>query len=72
MMTFLSRVVAQRAVAHWLRKLRNTVQILSCLLAARMLGKYETTVWNGEFGYARYRWRGRSWPIPTTHIEEDA
>lgn len=56
---------------HRSRKLLGTLRLLWCLGAARMLGEYEHSGWNGEFPYARYRWRDRSWIIPTGPMEND-
>lgn len=51
-------------------KLANTLKLCATLFMARTFGKYEHTVWNGEFDYARYTWRGRSWAFPTSPIDE--
>lgn len=56
---------------HTLRKLLSTMRILATLFMARTFGHYEVSVWNGEFGFARYHWRGRTWAFPTSPIEED-
>jgi hypothetical protein len=53
-------------------KLASTARIVVTLFMARTFGRYEHSVWNGEFHYARYHWRGRSWAIPTSHIEDEA
>ena len=58
-------------MTHALRKFASTFRILATLAMARTFGRYERTVWNGELQYARYRWRGRSWAIPTHPIDED-
>lgn len=55
---------------HFIRKLAGTVRILACLGLARTFGQYEHTVWDG-FSYARYRWRGHTWAVPTTPFEEE-
>lgn len=55
---------------HWLKKLGRTVCILSCLFMARMFGRYEYSGFDGEIEYCRYRWRGRSWVIPTGSVED--
>jgi hypothetical protein len=57
-------------MAHWLRKLDRTLRMLGCLFMARMFGKYEHSGWNETISYARYRWRGVSWIIPTSCVEE--
>lgn len=51
-------------------KLLHTIRIAATLTLARTFGTYEHSVWNGEFNYARYAWRGKSWAIPTSPIEE--
>lgn len=55
---------------HTLRKLTSTTRLCATLFMARMFGRYEHSGWNGEFEYARYSWRGQSWAIPTSPIEE--
>lgn len=57
-------------VGWWLRKLARTVRTLSCLFAAQMFGEYVHNVGGGEIEYARYRWRGRDWGIPTGPLED--
>ncbi|WP_213287560.1 hypothetical protein [Bradyrhizobium sp. sGM-13] len=57
---------------HFLRKLASTVRILACMGMARTFGKYEHTVWDHGLNYARYRWRDRTWAIPTSHLEEES
>lgn len=49
-----------------LRKLRSTLRICLTLLLARMFGEYIHSGWNGVYDYARYRWRGQDYAIPTT------
>lgn len=53
---------------HFLRKLGSTMSILFNLGMARTFGEYVHTAHGlaGEFDYARYRWRGQEWAIPTT------
>lgn len=58
-------------MAHWLHKFRGTVAILTKLGMARMFGQYEHSAWNGEISYARYRWRGETWIIPTGPVETE-
>lgn len=53
---------------HFLRKLWSTSRILVNLAMARTFGEYVHSVGGGEFEYARYRWRGREWAIPTGPI----
>ena len=54
---------------HFMRKLWGTACILTNLGMARMFGEYVHSVGGYvEFEYARYRWRGREWAIPTTAI----
>ena len=50
---------------HARRKLWSTVKIVTNLAAARTFGVYVHTVWNGQFDYAVYLWRGKMWAIPT-------
>ncbi len=52
-------------------KLRSTVSILITLGLARTFGVYDTSIWDGQMHYARYRWRGRLWAFPTSPIKED-
>jgi hypothetical protein len=54
---------------HFCRKLMGTVRILSDLGMARTFGKYEHSGWNGDISYAQYRWRGKTWIIPTSPVE---
>lgn len=54
-----------------LRKLLRTLSILSKLGMARMFGEYVHSGWNGQCEYARYRWRGKEWIIPTSPIDEE-
>src|SRR5689334_14259650 len=52
---------------HFLRKLWGTVRILTNLGMARTFGQYVHSVGGyTDFEYARYRWRGREWAVPTT------
>jgi len=53
-----------------LRKLCGTIRILARLGMARTFGEYIHSGWNGEISYARYRWRGREWIVPTGHAED--
>lgn len=61
---------------HFLRKLRSTARILFNLGMARTFGEYVHTAHGleGEFDYARYRWRDQEWAIPVTpfHPKEAA
>lgn len=50
---------------HFIRKLGRTVLILSCLFCARMFGQYQHSGFDGTIEFARYRWRGVDWIIPT-------
>lgn len=50
------------------RKLVSTIKILFNLGMARTFGKYRHTIWNGEFDYAVYEWRGKEWAFVTTPI----
>lgn len=50
-------------------KIISTIKIGITLMMARTFGTYVHTVWNGQFDYARYEWRGKSWAFPTTPIE---
>lgn len=54
----------------WLNKLGRTARILGCLFAARMFGEYQHSGSDGRIEYARYRWRGRDWIIPTSAAED--
>lgn len=56
---------------HRLKKLRRTIRMLSCLFMAQMFGEYQHSGWNGKIDYARYRWRGKDWIIPTSAIDEE-
>lgn len=56
---------------HWLSKLCRTVSLLSKFLMARMFGEYVHSGWNGQVSFARYRWRGEEWLIPTGPLERD-
>ena len=51
-------------------KLLNTTRLCATLFLARTFGRYEHTVWNGEFEYHRYAWRGQSWAFPVSPIEQ--
>lgn len=51
------------------RKAASTVKILFCLGMARTFGEYHHSIWDGRVNYAVYRWRGRTWAIPTTPME---
>ena len=53
-----------------MRKLLSTIRIAGTLAMARTFGRYEHSGWNGEFSYARYRFAGRSWVIPTGPADE--
>lgn len=54
---------------HFLRKLRSTTRLLANLWMARTFGEYVHSGWNGQVEYARYRWRGQEWLIPTSPID---
>ncbi|HSC56990.1 MAG TPA: hypothetical protein VLC51_07280 [Nitrospira sp.] len=54
---------------HFLHKLTGTLHILGCLFMARMFGEYEHSGWDGQINFARYRWRGETWIIPTSSAE---
>lgn len=56
---------------HWIFKLGRTIRVLSILFMARMFGEYIHSGWNGEFDYARYRWRGNEWIIPTSPAHDE-
>ncbi|MFA5951504.1 MAG: hypothetical protein WC807_14590 [Hyphomicrobium sp.] len=58
-----------RDIPHFTRKLMGTFGILFRLGMARTFGQYQHSGWNGDFAYARYRWRGREWIIPTSAAE---
>ena len=60
-----------RESAHTAIKLSSTIKIMFSLGMARTFGVYVHTVWNGQFDYAVYLWRGKMWAIPTTPISED-
>lgn len=59
-----------RGVLLALRKLASTARIVATLAMARTFGTYEITVFDGELTYAKYRWRGQTWAIPTGPMEE--
>jgi len=48
----------------------STTRLCATLFLARTFGCYDGSVWNGEFEYARYMWRGRMWAFPTSPIEK--
>lgn len=50
---------------HAVKKLPSTLRMLFCLGMARTFGSYKHTIWNGEFDYAVYEWRGERWAFPT-------
>lgn len=54
---------------HFVR-LRKTVRMLFILGMARTFGRYRHNVWNGEFDYAVYTWRGKDWAFPLASIGE--
>lgn len=56
---------------HTLRKLGRTVRILTLLGLARMFGRYEYSGHDGTINFARYRWWGRSWIIPTSAVDDE-
>ena len=53
-------------------KLVNTLELCITMFLARTFGRYEHSVWNGEFEYARYSWRGKVWAFPTCPIENES
>ena len=53
-------------------KLLSTTRLCATLFLARTFGRYEHTVWNGEFEYHRYSWRGKVWAFPASPIEASA
>jgi len=55
---------------HFMHKLFGTIHILACLGAARMFGEYEHSGWDGNISYAKYRWRGETWIIPTGPVDQ--
>lgn len=55
---------------HFARKSCGTLRILFCLGMARTFGHYEYSAYADGINYARYRWRGKTWIIPTTPVEE--
>lgn len=50
-------------------KLTQTLKIAATLVLARTFGRYIHSGWNGDFEYAKYKWRGREWCVPLTHAE---
>lgn len=56
---------------HFLRKLWKTTNLVATLFMARTFGKYEISVWDNGLSYAKYRWRGRLYAIPTEPIDEE-
>lgn len=62
---------AWRDRGHATRKAFSTIRILFNLGMARTFGHYRHSVWNGQFDYAVYEWRGKEWAIPTTPITGD-
>lgn len=67
----LPRLPAAREVSHFLRKLASTTRIVTTLFMARTFGKYVHTIGGCDFDYAVYRWRGKTWAVPTTTLEDD-
>ncbi|MCW0235237.1 MAG: hypothetical protein OJJ21_16675 [Ferrovibrio sp.] len=53
-----------------LKKLASTARIVATLAMARTFGEYLHTVWDGELTYAKYRWRGQTWAIPSSAMED--
>ena len=51
-------------------KLTDTIRICATLFMARMFGRYEHSVWDGQRDYARYIWRGKVWAFPTEPMKE--
>lgn len=51
-------------------KLLNTLRILVCLGLARMFGEYQHSGWNGDCNFARYRWCGKEWIVPTSPVND--
>jgi hypothetical protein len=58
-----------REIDHKVRKLFNTLRLAYLLVCARTFGQYMHSGFNGEVAYARYRWRGEEWFIPTESID---
>jgi hypothetical protein len=54
--------------ASQMAKLVSTMRICATLAMVRTFGRYEHSGWNGEFEYARYSWRGKTWAFPTSPI----
>jgi hypothetical protein len=52
-------------------KLINTIKICATLFLARTFGEYRHSGWTAEYEYARYRWRGEDWIIPTGPCDGD-
>lgn len=55
---------------HKILKAWSTARIITVLACARTFGEYEHSGWNGDFEYARYKWRGKSWIIPTGPVTQ--
>lgn len=53
------------------RKLPKTIAISANIFLARTFGEYVHSVWNGDFHYAVYQWRGERWVVPTSPLESD-
>jgi hypothetical protein len=53
-----------------MKKHLQTLRIAFTLIMARTFGEYKHSGWNGDFHYARYKWRGKEWCIPTSPYEE--
>jgi hypothetical protein len=55
---------------HFAKKLYSTIKIISNLALARTFGTYIHSGWDGTIAYARYKWRGKEWIIPTSSVCE--
>lgn len=55
-----------------LRKLIKTLRMCYCMAMAQTFGEYQHSV--GGYAspdYAVYKWRGKTWAIPTKPMERD-
>lgn len=52
-------------------KLASTIRLCTTLFLARTFGTYEHSIWNGQFEYHRYTWRGQSWVFPAGPIDSE-
>ena len=48
-----------------MRKFYSTLRIAVTLIMARTFGAYSHSGWNGVHDFAQYRWRGKTYSIPT-------